>query len=265
MRALPPLLALALCLGCGNEVDHPEAAPECDPAIQNCSYRPPMSGGPGPSGGGGGSSNEALATVSGQIISYVDDFFDQGLVYSGEAEVSAIGRTGARVKARYDGSAFELEGVRKQAENWFMVEPPAGSGMLATVTPIDTRIARTDQLRVGITSELNVDGVFALSGSGAERAASRAQIVARVVDEQGLSVPGVQASVNAEVTAYRAAGAWLEEAGTDESGMIFMGNLPASGTLAPVSVVLRGAVSARVDVMVRAGATTVVTAIVGVP
>jgi len=61
--------------------------------------------------------------------------------------------------------------------------------------------------------------------------------------------------------AYRAAGAWIGEE-TDGSGMVFLGNVPVGTALSPVSVTLGGSVKGRVEVMIVAGATSVLTAIV---
>ena len=268
MRLPVPLLLLALGAGCGQKVDHPDAAADCDPATMDCSlYRPPKGGSVG-----GGSEGEAGApsasptgaTVAGQVIVYSDDYFDSGLAFAGEADVSAVTVGGARVTDRYAGAAFELTDVLKDSANWFMVEPEQGQGMLTTVTPVDTRAAKADGYAIGLVNDLTVDSLFVQLGT--ERSTLRAQIVVTVVDELGRSVPDVHAAITAEVTAYRQTGGWVAgDAGTDDSGMIFLGNVPASAALAQTTIVFSGAASARVDVQARAGAVSVVTAVVSPP
>jgi hypothetical protein len=52
------------------------------------------------------------------------------------------------------------------------------------------------------------------------------------------------------------------DVGTDDSGLILIGNASAGSALSRASVTLRGAASARVEVAILAGAATVVTAVV---
>ncbi len=267
MRFVLPLLAFALSAGCGQKVDHPDGAADCDPSSMACGYKPPMSGSTG--GGddntaGAGASAPQGASLTGQVVLYGDDYFVEGLVFLGEAEVSAVGVSGARVSGHYNGTAFDLEDVAKVGNNWFMVEPEQGAGMLTTLTPVDTRATKADGYAIGLASEQLVDGLFVLAGG--ERSPSRAQVVVTVVDEAGRSISGVQAALNAEITAYRQAGSWIQsEEGTDDSGMIFLGNVPASTAMTKASIIFTGAVSARIDARVMAGATTVVTAVVSPP
>lgn len=265
MRSSLWLPVLALCVGCGQKVDHPELADGCDPATMVCTPKPPNSGSNGDGEGGADSgSEEETGTISGLVVAYSDDFFDQGLAFTGEADVSAVGRDGARVEAPYDGMAFELKDVLKDPGNWFLVEPEEGQGVLPTITPVDTRVAKADGYSIGLASEQVVDSLFVLAG--AERATSRAQIVVTVVDDQGRSIPGVLASLSAEVVAYREAGGWITgDTGTDDSGMIFLGNVQASSALSKATIIFSGAVTARVELRTRAGAVTVATAIVSPP
>ena len=147
------------------------------------------------------------------------------------------------------------------------MEPETGAGVLPTLSPVDTRAAKSENLAIGVVREVDIDGIFALSLAATERASSRAQVVVHVVDEQGRTVRGVQASLTAEFTAYRGAGIWdaSEGAATDDSGLIFLGNVPASSSIAVANIVFRGSVSARVEARIRAGATTVLTAVVSPP
>ena len=266
MRVHVSILALLLCAACGQKPDHPEAAPACNPQVMNCSYMPPITG--NPSGGGNeagaSSSGDELATFSGTVLAFDDDYFDHGTPFTGQAEVSAVGESGARVRGNYDGASFELAGVLKDPANWFLVAPANATGMLPTLMPIDTRSVAADMLTVGVANASAVEGIF-LASSGTERALERAQIVLKVVDEQLRSVPGVQGELAAEVTAYRAAGSWVGVGGqdsTDDSGMIFFGNVPAGSAISSVKIALSGAASARVDVNIVAGAISVVTAVV---
>lgn len=266
MRHSQWLVALALCSGCGQKVDHPDVAPACDPATDDCgTYRPPQAGSFGDGNEGGAASSDAEgATVSGQVLVYSDDFFDQGLAFTGQADVSAVGLNGTRVRGRYDGSMFELAEVLKVSDNWFLVEPDSDEGMMPTITAVDTRVAKSDGYAIGLASELTVDNLFVLLGS--ERSPLLAHLVVTVVDEQGRSIAGVEAQLAAEVTAYREAGGWLaSDRGTDDSGMIFLGNAQATAALSKVTIVLSGAVSARVEARAKAGALTILTAVVSAP
>jgi hypothetical protein len=107
---------------------------------------------------------------------------------------------------------------------------------------------------------VDVDSIFSFLNT--ERSVDWAQIVLSVVDGSLRSVPGVTGTLTAEVTAYRAAGGWVGDQVTDNSGMIFFGNVQAGSALSSVSISLSGAVTARVDVQVRAGATSVLSAVV---
>jgi hypothetical protein len=89
--------------------------------------------------------------------------------------------------------------------------------------------------------------------------------VLHVVDEKRRSVTGVTGKLTAEVTSYRAAGSWVgvsNQNATDDSGMLFFGNVPAGTALSPVMVNLTGAVTASVEVTIVSGAISVVTAVV---
>jgi hypothetical protein len=268
MRVHVSMLALLLGLGpaCGPTPDHPEAAPACDPQVMSCSHVTPITGSPTGSGNeaGAGSTDDELATFSGNVRAFNDDYFDVSTVFTGQAEVSATGESGARVQASYDGTSFELAGVLKDPANWFLTVPADGTGMIPTLMPLDTRSVAADMLSVGVANGSVVDSIF-LASSGTERALERAQVVLHIVDEQLRSVPGVQGELTAEVTAYRAAGSWIGVGGqdvTDDSGMIFFGNVPAGSALSSAKIQLSGAATARVDLSIVAGAITVVTAVV---
>lgn len=268
MRLSSIALVLGLLAGCGDKVDHPEAAAGCDPNVQKCTYLPGESGRTPIGGGDGGASSgdNDVADVTGQVLAFKDDYFDQGAVYTGTAAVSATGLSGARVETSYDGTSFELKNVLKSSSNWFLVEPEDNAGVLPTLTVVDTRVLKAGALTIGVAQRLDVEGIFQLSLSG-EPSPERAQVVLRVVDDQERSLPGVRAQFTAEVVAYRSQETWdaTDEAETDESGLIFLGNVPATRALTIASVALTGAVNARVEIRTLAGATTVVSAIVSVP
>jgi hypothetical protein len=168
------------------------------------------------------------------------------------------------VTGNYDGTGFGLKGVLKDDANWFLVDPDKNQGVLPTLTVVDTRATRADALRVGVARQEDIEGIYQLSLAG-EPSAERAQVVLTIVDEQGRSVPGVSAQLTAEVIAYRTEQTWDASQGglTDQSGMIFLGNVPASQALGTTDVILGGVVSARVEVRLLAGATSVVTVTVG--
>lgn len=263
MRAWLPLLSIAFAVGCGQDIDHPKAAAACDPRTMKCSMEP-LEGGNGDGSSSGGSDSgggDAVATIDGRVIGFSDDFFEQGAGLSSTADVSADGRSGARVKATYDRTSFELEGVLKTANNWFLTEPAENAGFLPTLIAADTRSTTSDQLIVAVAPALQVDNI--LQSLGTARSTSRSQIVLRVIDTQGRSVTGVLADLTAEVTAYRTAGVWLSnDTGTDDSGLLLLGNVSAGSALSRVGITLRGRASARVEVAISAGAVTVATAVV---
>lgn len=252
---------LLLCVACGQKLDHPDAAAACDPTVTDCRYTPMLStgsdGGGNEAGADSGGGTE-VATFSGAVLAFDDDYFDRGAFLAGKAEVAATGEAGARITGNYDGTEFQLTRVLRSATNWFLVTPELASGMLPTLSPIDTR--KDVALTVGVASAAVVDGIF-VATTGTERSTERAQIVLHFVDEQLRAVPGVTAKLTAEVTAYRAAGAWIGEA-TDASGMVFLGNVQAGTALSKAKVTLGGTVSGTVEVTIVAGATTVLTAIV---
>lgn len=261
MRASVLLVPILLCVACQQELNHPDAAAACDPKVQKCAFTPPpaTSNGDG-NRGGAGPDDEETATFSGSVLAFGDDYFDKGTTFTGMATVSATGESGARVRATYDGATFELANVLKNPGNWFLVEPAPSSGMLPTLMPLDTRSASADMLTAGVVNGADVDSIFSFLNT--ERSTDRAQIVLSVVDGSLRSVPGVTGTLTSEVTAYRAAGGWVGEDLTDNSGMIFFGNVQAGSALSQVSISLGGTVTSRVDVNVLAGAVTVVSAVV---
>jgi hypothetical protein len=263
MRWAPVTLVSTLLFGCGNEVDHPASAPGCDPAVMKCTYTPPEMGSVGVGDGGESGGGDQVADWSGQVLAFKDDYFELGSVFTGAADISATGVSGARVKGRYDGTSFQLQDVVKSGANWFLVEPDDNQGVVPTLTVVDTRAVKADELGIGVARQGDIEGIFQLALAG-EPSAERAQIVLQISDEQGRALSGVSAQLTAEIVAYRVDTAW-DAAGsgaTDDSGMIFLGNVPASASLAASNVVLSGTVNARIEVRTLAGATTVVTAVV---
>lgn len=261
MRASVLLVPWLLCVACGQKLDHPDAAAPCDPNVTDCSSKPPSamgSEGGGNEAGSDSGGDDEVAAQTGSVLAFDDDFFDRGTFLSAKAEVTAAGASGARVSGTYDGAEFQLMRVLRSSTNWFLVTPEVGSGMLPTLSPLDTR--KDLPLTVGVANSSVVDGIF-LASSGTERSLERAQIVLHFVDEQLRAVPGVTVNITSEMKAYRAAGAWIGEE-TDGSGMVFIGNVPAGTALSPATVTLGGTVSGRVQVMILAGATSVLTAIV---
>lgn len=265
MRALVWPVALGLCLACGQKLDHPDAAPGCDPAVMHCVVSmAPATGQPGGGNAGGAGTGDDVATFSGHVVAFADDYFDRGATFSGMAQISATGESGARVSTSYDGQAFQLASVLKDPVNWFLTVPDDASGMMPTLVPLDTRVTSADMLTPGVANTSAVEGIF-LASSGTERALDRAQVVLKLEDEKGLSVKGVTGKLTAEITSYRAAGSWVAvttQNATDDSGMLFFGNVPAGTALSPVTVNLSGTVTARVEVTIVAGAISVVTAVV---
>ncbi len=256
MRA--PILALVLaCAACSSKADHPAFVEACEPG-ECLGPRPGGSSG-GNEGGSDSGGDEELGTFSGNVLTYANDFFEDGTVLTTGAKVSATGQSGSRVSGNYDGTSFQLEGVLKAASNWFLVEP-SGSGLLPTLTPRDTRSA-SNSPSIGLAQSLTIDGIFALMGT--ERAEARAQIALHVVDSQGVSLKGVVASLTAERIAYRTSGTWVaNDEGTDDSGLIFLGNVAVGSALTSTTVTFSGGAAGRATLAVQAGAVTVATVVV---
>lgn len=251
------LVLLWACCACSEKAEHPAFAPTCDPG--ECLPPMPGKGSTGSEGGSDSGGGSELGTFSGDVITFATDFFDTGTVLTTGANVSAEGENGGRVRASYDGSSFQLEGVLKTSSNWFLVEP-VSTGLLPTLTPLDTRSA-TGGLSPGLAQSLTVDGIFALMGT--ERAEERAQIVLHVVSAQGASVSGVKAEVTAERIGYRTSGTWLaNDEGTDDSGLIFLGNVQVGSALTTLNVDFSGSASGRAEVALQAGAVTIATVVV---
>lgn len=269
MRVSAGLIAIACCAGCGQKLEHPALAPSCDPATMDCRTTTPGSGsGSSPGdhqGSGGAGSDSGLATFSGLVIQFDDDYFDQGTAFPNPATISATGDGGLRTSTSYDGKSFELNDVLLAPANWFLVEP-TGNGVMPTLGAIPTRSIATTDLRLGLANTTAVDGIFL--NSGTDRSLERAQLVVHVVDTQLRSVPGIRGTVSAmaEVTEYRMAGAWIPDDGatsvTDDTGMLFFGNVVAGSSLTKASVALAGTTTSRIDVELKSGAITVVNAMV---
>lgn len=261
MRACISLLLLLAAAGCGQDIDHPRAAAACDPKRMKCSSGPLETDGGDGNHAGADSGGDEVATFGGRVIGFSDDFFDQGSAFAAPADVSADGRNGARVKGSYDRTSFELSDVLKTSVNWFLTEPAANSGFVPTLVAVDTRSVKVDQLVVAVAPALQIEAI--LQNLGTAPSSGRAQVVMHVVDGQGRSVSGVTAELTSELIAYRTAGAWLGgDGGTDDSGLLLIGNASVGSALTSTSIALRGKASARVDVEILAGATTVVTAVV---
>lgn len=256
------MLVLALLSSCGNEVDHPDSAAGCDPTVMKCVYTPPEMSSVGLGDGGESGGGDDVADWSGQVLAFKDDYFELGSVFTGKADISATGVNGARVKGRYDGTSFQLKDVVKSSSNWFLVEPDDAQGVVPTLTVVDTRAVDTDELGIGVARQGDIEEIFQLALAG-EPSPERAQIVLKVVDEQGRALRGVTAQLNAEIVAYRVDTAWdaTEGGSTDNSGMIFLGNVPASASLVALNINLGGSVNARIEVRTLVGATTVLTAV----
>lgn len=251
-------LASALALAaCGQELDHPAFTSSCDPG-QCLPPTPSQNGNPG--SGGDSGSEEELGVFSGEVGTYATDSFDTATVLTTGATISAQGENGGRVRGNYDGTAFQLEGVLKSPSNWFLVEP-VSSGLLPTLTPVDTRSAPPNGLSLGLAQSLTIDGIFALMGI--ERAESRAQVALHVVDSGGRSVSGALVDVTAERVGYRNAGTWLANRdGTDDTGLIFLGNVQASPALSTLDIDFSGTAAGRARVAFQAGAVTIATVVV---
>lgn len=266
------LAGLLFCVGCGQKTEHPGLPPACDQAKMNCQGNPGSGSGSGtPSSGGGGddntagASNEGNPEVTGRVIEYGDDYFNEGTLLPTQATISATGDGGARVSTGYDGKTFDLTGVALLKVNWFLVEP-TGNGLLPTLAPVDTTTDHGAGLTLGVASSLSLDQIYV--NSGTDRSVERAQLVVHVVDSQLRSVPGIRGTLTtaAEIVLYRMAGTWVPDDGTksvtDDTGMLFFGNVQAGTGLTKGTLNLIGSSTTQhLDVDVKGGTVTVVNAI----
>lgn len=270
MRVTAWLAAISCCVGCGQKPEHPALAPSCDPATMDCRTTTPGSGSGSNPGGddpgaGGAGTDGGLADFTGLVMQLDSDYFDQGTVFPRSATVSATGDGGLRTSTTYDGTSFKLPNVLLAATNWFLIEP-TGVGALPTLNAIPTRSIATTDLRLGLANTDAVDGIFL--NSGTDRSLERAQLVLHVVDSQLRSVPGIRGTLSAlaEVTEYRMAAAWVPDDGatsvTDDTGMLFFGNVVAGSAFTKGTVALTGTTTSRIEVELKVGAVTLVNAIV---
>jgi len=265
MRGACWLVGILSCAACGQKVDHPAMAATCDPAIMKCRTTLATSGS-GSSGheaaAGAGSTDEGPVAVSGKVIQFADDYFDQGPLFSSRAKVSAAGENGGRVSADYDGASFHFDAVLEAPANWFLVEPE-GQTALPTLTAVDTRSLGGSPMTLGVATNDALRQIFLNSGTDASL--QRAQLEVHVLDAQQRSLSGVRGTLSlpAEVTQYRMAATWVPDAQsvTDDSGMLFFGNVAAGTELTAATLILSGSTSSRLTVELKTGALTVVTVI----
>jgi len=241
-------------------------AATCNPATMKCRTTLATSGSGTSSteaAAGAGNTDEGPVAVSGKIIQFADDYFDQGPLFASLAKVSAVGENGARVSADYDGASFHFDALLEAPANWFLVEPE-GQVALPTLTAVDTRAIAGGALTLGVATNDALRQIFLNSGTDASL--QRAELVVHVLDSQQRSLPGVRGtlSIPAEVTEYRMAATWVPgdtQSVTDDSGMLFFGNVTAGSDLTAATLILSGSTSSRLTVQLKTGALTVVTVI----
>ena len=181
------LAGLLFCVGCGQKTEHPALAPACNEDTMNCQGEPGTGSSSGtPSTGGGddnsaGAPNDGNPEVTGRVIEYGDDYFNEGTLLATQATVSATGDGGARVTTGYDGKTFDLTGVALLKVNWFLVEP-TGNGLLPTLAPVDTTTDHGAGLTLGVANALSLDQIYLNSGTdrSLERSSSRVNRVLRL-------------------------------------------------------------------------------------
>ena len=254
-----PLIALAL--GCQKEEeDRPPFVSGCK---TNCSSGGNGIGGSDAGGAGGADGENEAITVSGSLVLFADDAFDETATFVQQARVriQEPKKDGSYVGANYDGTEFTVAGALKSSGSWVYVEMASDqTDYWSTLTRQDTREGTIEAPVVARTSLLEV-----FDSQSKTPTTTLAQLVVRVVDKSGKGIEGVTITVpGADFVTYRDLGVWtgLPEATTEE-GLAFAGNVAAGffpGSVPEVS--LAGTVKRLLTPVLAAGAVTLVTVVV---
>lgn len=269
--------AVAVALwACQKDPERPDLAPDCDPAVMDCTRPPGQIGG---SASGGGSSTDGDAgtagetTLTARVTIYNEDRFDSRVttIYDRPAVVEGDGLTG-RVRAEWEGTGqIELGPLARRTVNWVAVLPElAGDDAMLTLHPIDTTVQRSGQLLLPLLRPSVLDLIFDVVTTPIAPLPGRGHAVLFIKDARTLEpVSGVRVTQpESELVAYAAAGTWsdVDTGATDETGLVLLGNIQAepypTGSLRQIT--LAGAVSGTVELkVVRDG--TVVTDVLTTP
>jgi len=254
-----------LTLGCSEKEERPDLY---DCGAEGCATTPPGVGADGTAGamGDGGSAGTAVdtdepVTVETRRISSPDFALAGGALVPGEVDYTFLGSDGEWL--RTTGSArFELAGLVRSSATWLSASPDA-IDLFPGVTLADLSRSSLAKLAVVSKSELATIAFGLTSPVVLDEGA--AQLVLRVVNSSQEPLAGVSVSVNgAEAEAYDALGSFSDDQReTGPDGLFLAFNLPAvtvPGNSA--SARLFGSAEASLDLALRAGAVTVVEAVV---
>jgi hypothetical protein len=258
-------------LACQEPDKHPPLASPCDPG-QRCSLGLGQVGGPsaatgGSTGAGGGSTAGTAGTgpgkLSGTVVELVDDSFVTSIPFAGSAIVEAQASNGAVLSTTFDGQhPFTLTGVEPAVPSWISVRPSSGTENLRTLHPVATNINRSVDL--GLVRADTLDEMFGILTVPAQLGSGTAQIVLAFSVTQGASTSGaagVQVALpDSAFVAYKNGAAWSsDEPGTDTSGLVVLGNVPAVAFPGTTKrIFLSGSSSGFIDVRVAAEAVSLV-------
>jgi hypothetical protein len=283
-RAL--LVALPLVVGaCGEDVTRPGLAsdcndPECIEARGSSMPTSPSSSSPGTAGaaGSGGMPDPGAGTLSGSVLQLSSPDLTSTTSLQGDVEVRAKSAdTSATMPLVTEPAAdgrYRLEGVELGQAVWVGVgafeDPPSGD-FVDTLQAVDSTRSDFVNLLV-VPREVLADVVSAsFITNPIEIDPNLSQVVIHFVDEDGLSLDGVQIdfpSADQVPTAYDAGDTYSDALdATSTRGLALLANLPAPPYPGgPTSIVAtRDGASFTTQLQVVRGGVTLVAAVVPLP
>jgi len=243
--------------GCQKSEDHPPFAAGCE---ENCTPLPPI----GVDIGGGKAGSASMnpddpdagpVSLEGKVGQLTDDSFVQGIVYSGEATISADGFGGSPVTGTWNGAVpepdpYTLEGVARRTTNWVSVTPIQSADLLTTYRAVDTR--SNTNVDLSLVSGITLDGIFNSISSLRSPAAGQVILFFRSAGT-GAALPGLHvAMLKAQLAVYASASGWTLDDGTAttaSSGLVLFGNVEPANSDGTQTVTVTRAATATTPVV----------------
>ena len=271
MRSITRILSLgALTLGCQNEVNPPPPAPPCEG--ERCVVVPPrggmMTGDSGGSTGGttgagtGGAAGDAgpAGRLAGKVFVLQNEDFESAAPFNGSGVIGASA-PGGRVTANFTGDTYVLDGISTTSVIWVDLTPVNSTlDEVPTLLEVDPRDPSPD---VTFVRAETIDTVGTNLLTPITIDPTRAQIVVRFVDAQGVTAPGVTVTQHiGDLVAYDIGGGIFQDTPeeTTESGLAIVLNAPAvdvPGTRATFAFAT-GTRNGTFEVQIARGATSLV-------
>lgn len=271
-------LALSVALGCASDKsnDHPPFCndPDCVPTI---SPRVDLSSGGNESGGndgvggdalGGDPSNSAgtgaaVVTVRGQVVELEEPNFAISATATASGNFTLRAPTAAGLVLESSAAAlFSLDGVARSSAAWISAKPVSNSDLLDGLVVFDaTAITSSSNVFLPVVHRSSLELVGSVLTTLTSLDSSRAQVVLRFVDVNGVAVSGITVTMSgAERVAYDLGAGYTDDAkGTSGRGLAFLFNVDASATPAARVMTLSGVVVGEVPVWVKSGTTSALT------